>query len=539
MNFKELALRAEENLEFEKALEYFEKAEEELSVEDGTLIRYGELLFDFQKYEIARKVFEKIVSKQPKKEYLLRLAEIYEEISMLDKALEIYEKLNITDRVKNIKEQYETTNPRRTILRKFLELFSGREDVFAVQLNDGTYRPIRRSINFNDVKKHISGKTTIGIYQLKKNDEIKFAVFDVDIKKSFLENNKNTYFEEAKTVTLKISSILSQYNIKNYIEFTGNRGYHVWFFFDEALSSYKVKVFMESILKNIHLEESIGIEVFPKQPTLNGGLGNLIKVPLGLHKKTYKKAVFVDQNFEVIKNQLDFLLKIEYNSKEHIESLFDEIITDSVQSYNFQKTTYKKRKNTSIKKELVKSLEKDNLSEFHKVISNCHVLYQIIQKIKRDAYVSEIEEEILIKSSIKAINGREQLIEILKNTINFDYDRFKKIEHQVGEIPISCNNIRNIIIKYNLSLSLDKCLCKFPGYNTPYSFVKDFDEIIEEFSVEEIVKKIIEKTSEKFELEREIKSLKKILLERMGENTKMTVGIWTIRKNGNDIEIII
>ena len=298
MSFKERALKAEEEYEFEKALEYYKKAEDQLSLEDGSLIRFANLLYDFQEFDTAEKVFERIVSEDDSGDILIRLAEIYEENGKMDKALSIYEKLGETNKIKEIKDKENFKKPSSRVTNKMMNLFSGREDTFAIQFSNG-YRPVRRALGYKDISDHLLGLKTIGIYQLKKDTTIKFAAYDIDIKKTYLDSdNRYVYEENSKSVARKLKEELDSENIKSYMEFTGNRGYHIWIFFDIPVMSYKVKPVMEDILSRIELEEGIDIEIFPKQTELHGGLGNLIKIPLGVHKKTGEKCLFVDDNFD-------------------------------------------------------------------------------------------------------------------------------------------------------------------------------------------------------------------------------------------------
>ena len=57
---------------------------------------------------------------------------------------------------------------------------------------------------------------------------------------------------------------------------------------------------------------SFHLEVFPKQDKLTGkGLGNLVKLPLGIHRQTGKRSYFVECSNRNVENQLAFLMKIE------------------------------------------------------------------------------------------------------------------------------------------------------------------------------------------------------------------------------------
>lgn len=98
-------MKAEDEFDFAKALSYYEKAINELSVEDGSLQRYADLLFEFQEYEKAKEVFEKLVQIIGEKKYLEKLAQIYEELQLKDQAIHIYEKLGQIDKITQLKNQ--------------------------------------------------------------------------------------------------------------------------------------------------------------------------------------------------------------------------------------------------------------------------------------------------------------------------------------------------------------------------------------------------------------------------------------------------
>ncbi|NUU95083.1 hypothetical protein XO10_02065 [Marinitoga sp. 1135] len=546
MNFKELAFKAEEDFDFEKAIEYYKKAFNELTINDDSLIRYANLLFDFQKFEEAEPIFEKIVSEINDSEYMNKLAIIYEENNKFEKALKIYKELGIESKVKELSDKIELKAPSQNAIKRFMTLFSGREDVFSIQY-EGGYRPIRRPLNFHDIKNHFSGKKTLGIYLLKKNDTVKFAAYDIDIKKHYLNReDKFVYEENSKKVAKRLSRELNLENITHYFEFTGNRGYHIWIFFDIPVSAYKIKYIMEKILDRIELEEGIDVEIFPKQTSLNGGLGNLIKVPLGVHKKTGKKCLFVDNDFNVIENQIEFLNSIKENNATEIDKLFREIFNEN--DYDDFNVTYKKRTTSSknsaskkIKSSIRKTLPKSNKNIFTQMIEGCHILKQINEKIEKEAYITEEEEMIFIKSLANLENSKKFIEMKLSQTINFSKKRIDMIIKQSLGVPITCEEIRKIILNKDISLSLENCTCKFQGnYNSPYAIVENIEEMfLDKIDINDIAKKIVEKNAEKFEIEKEIKNLKRMIAKKMGDSKELRTEIGTIKRFGDDIEIIL
>ncbi|HOA18237.1 MAG TPA: tetratricopeptide repeat protein, partial [Fervidobacterium sp.] len=163
---KEEAMKLEEELEFDKAIEKYKIAESILLPEDGSLERYGNLLYEFGELDEAKRIFEKLTKHTNDTETLLKLAQIYEELEEIDKALPIYTKLNKEKKIAELTDKAKLHKPNENIIKKFLELFSGREDVFAVQF-EGGYRPVRRPMTSDDVSDHLAGKSTLGVYVLK------------------------------------------------------------------------------------------------------------------------------------------------------------------------------------------------------------------------------------------------------------------------------------------------------------------------------------------------------------------------------------
>ena len=75
-------------------------------------------------------------------------------------------------------------------LTRFLELFDGREEVFAEQSKEEYFvvRP-ERQLSKEDVRRHLSGSRTYGIYILKRDNTTKILCFDIDLPKEQIEQD--------------------------------------------------------------------------------------------------------------------------------------------------------------------------------------------------------------------------------------------------------------------------------------------------------------------------------------------------------------
>jgi hypothetical protein len=219
-------------------------------------------------------------------------------------------------------------------IEKFRELFCFRDDVYASQYyrsgdaNRGEsygYYPVctygkpwecgRKSgngcgiscqnfhpqpIDDGIIKQHLDGQATIGAYLVKENI-VKNLIFDFDLK-------TNECLDSLHEGINRLVGALKTLGIPSYVEFSGNRGYHVWIFFTTAVNAEDARRLADIALREAQIF-SKDIEIFPKQ-TQTESFGNLIKLPLGIHKKTDSRCYFLDKDYMPIDNQLGLLHQI-------------------------------------------------------------------------------------------------------------------------------------------------------------------------------------------------------------------------------------
>lgn len=152
--------------------------------------------------------------------------------------------------------------------------------------NTVSYEPLEGIPSTEELTQHLRGQVCWGSYTLLPNSTVRWICWDVD----------STDLTRARNIALAISEKLE--GIPHCIEFSGNKGYHIWIFLKEPVSAEAAKGF------GVRLRESVEapstgdphVEVFPKQERLtpSNPMGNLVKLPLGLHPKTHNRSVFVD-----------------------------------------------------------------------------------------------------------------------------------------------------------------------------------------------------------------------------------------------------
>lgn len=228
---------------------------------------------------------------------------------------------------------FETLRNRQQALNRYLELFSGREDCFARQwvdrqANKQGYVPVRRSLEPGDLEDHLKGLKTYGIYLLKSNGTVQTAVIDVDLRKDFrgrklTADETNLIKRELNYIALRLNELATASGLLPLLEFSGGKGYHFWFFLDAPTTPENVRAALEIVKRRVAGDLSaFTIEIFPKQDHFKGkGFGNLVKLPLGVHRLTGKRSYFQLCHNRSADAQLDFLAKAPITSVEKIDAL--------------------------------------------------------------------------------------------------------------------------------------------------------------------------------------------------------------------------
>lgn len=173
--------------------------------------------------------------------------------------------------------------------KQILELFFHRKDVFALQQKNGAYFPEKRIITEEDIEKHLFGEITLGAYCLNTDNTVKWACIDIDGTP-----------EEVKTLRQEAETIYSLFpEFPRILEFSGNKGFHIWIFFNPIVQAAYAQFLVRARLNRVGLNHH---EVFPKQTELNESrlYGNLVKIPLALHKKSGKRSEIIKMEGVII-----------------------------------------------------------------------------------------------------------------------------------------------------------------------------------------------------------------------------------------------
>ena len=196
-----------------------------------------------------------------------------------------------------------------------LRLFAARKDVYARQWidEDGKtgYVPVRESLTEDAIQSHLRGDTTIGVYPIFDRDKAQFLALDIDIKKEALNTaqQNNTLMDALREQVCKdirrVCAGFASLNLPVHIEDSGNKGAHIWLFFENPIPACDLRAYGRAFAKRFGpASEDLQWEWFPKQDAVGEDeLGNLIKLPLGIHRKTGRRALFIDTEGHALADQ--------------------------------------------------------------------------------------------------------------------------------------------------------------------------------------------------------------------------------------------
>lgn len=234
----------------------------------------------------------------------------------------------------------------------FRSLFKGREDVFARRWYSKTsgkagYQPVCQNewtpmcdkrtfkcadcpnrhfspLTDNDIYRHLEGKDAdgrdvIGLYVLNEDNTCHLLCTDFDDK-----NCEHGY----KNDVLAFIDVCRSWNIPCSVERSrSGNGAHVWIFFDNPVLAVKARrlgnaILTEAMSRNEKISFKSYDRFFPNQDTMpEGGLGNLVALPLQGNARKHGNSVFVDENFEPDPDQWEFLLNVGKLSEQLLEDI--------------------------------------------------------------------------------------------------------------------------------------------------------------------------------------------------------------------------
>lgn len=356
-------------------------------------------------------------------------------------------------------------------LALFLERFGGREGVYArqwVNRHGRTgYAPVEKPLTLTTLRRHLLGDLTLGVYQLRHDNDVRWAVLDIDVSASARQDARTprqhaALIEDTHETACALMAVAHQYGLTPLLEDSGGKGRHLWFFFEHAVSAGDAKRLLRWLVsRSDAYSRHVDIEVFPKQSFTRKGPGNLVKLPLGIHRGTQRRCHFLNVHGEVQTRPFELLSGVSPIDEETMRELvalspgewgdatFEvEGGADSAQSSGGGLSMMNTKGPYALETdEEVKCLR-----------THCPMINDIMERVSRDRVITDIERRVITYTVGHVDEGANAVNAILGMANNVSREYLIKTRHK-GQ-PMGCKRIRRELSHIAKHVG---CNCRFVG----------------------------------------------------------------------------
>ena len=312
------------------------------------------------------------------------------------------------------------------------------------------YTQHKRKITVDDLIDHVEHRRTLGVVTDPTTGLTNFMAFDVDTK------------DKAYDDTLELLELLvNYYGIdKDYItvSFSGNKGYHVELFFDEAIQWQALEPFYEEVLLKLDKTKK-EVEL---RPTANG-----LKLLLGTHRKTDNLSLIsiFNDNFTALK-LLNQVQSVNYlmNIKRIDLNDFKEFVLDEVDTFTIEQSKASQTIEITNDMNFSGRIAGDQVEELETVLEENRLIYPDSRNriswllpvyLKQMGYSYEESEKVTLNVLTNTYENYEGFIskdtsydKVVKEVVRLNKQAFDKnyvIKDALNDVAICKSEIKQIL----------------------------------------------------------------------------------------------
>ncbi len=353
-------------------------------------------------------------------------------------------------------------------VRLFMRLFRGREDAFARQWSDKNrdkqgYVPVRHGMMPSDINDHLHGRKTYGIYLLNSEDQVHTGVIDVDLIKplrqadKYKENSANIR-RESIYLHQRIQEISKEHNLTSIAEVSGGKGYHFWFPMAEPVEAAIMRKALQQLTAGLTEDVScFTLEIFPKQDKVSGkGFGNLVKLPMGIHRGSGKPSWFVHAADRERTSQFEYLGSLNPTNPDALKKL-------AGTHTNAKVIVHPRHAKWA-----------GEYPELATLSTRCSMLGQIVASTRTGKTLSVREEKILLGTLAHLPRGRHLLHHLCSELPEYNRPLLDYRISKVRGTVLGCKRIHSLLEQHSSDLP-----CSFViqgnGYAHPLRHIENFE----------------------------------------------------------------
>lgn len=364
---------------------------------------------------------------------------------------------------------------------RFLTLFSGREDVHARQWarpgETGGYSPVKEPLTPAVARNHLLGNVTVGVYPIRLDGTATFFALDLDIDRSALERAHGdhalarTLRSSVKEQGIRLLGALRDMGFDPLFEDSGFKGRHLWVFLDTPEPAEVLHAFGRRVLawQSPQIPPGLHLEFFPKQPARGGkGLGNLIKLPLGVHRRSGRRSLLLDDHGEPYPRPFERLRNVRRASRDTLYAAIDRLKDVSLEGTPSAEPRDEKRPIEAkegppppVRPPAWTEADFEADPRVRHLLSHCPVLAELKRSVDQHRRLTHEEQLVLINTLGHLESGPLAVNYLLSRCVDVGPEKFMK--DRLKGNPISCPSIRRKIPHVTRRLA---CNC-------PFEFARD------------------------------------------------------------------
>lgn len=410
-------------------------------------------------------------------------------------------KESLDTQLENVREELELSHCQIThdenFLERYLQLFSGREGVHARQCRfkgrKFGYIPVYQGLDRDLLKSHLAGDQTLGLYLVKQDNSARLMVIDLDVAKSYLHaylhnvNEQKRIRQKLLEVTTSLLAIAEGAGLELLIESSGYKGIHLWVFSDFSVPARHWRLLGKWLVEQLSgMPAEIQAEVFPKQEIVaEKGLGNLVKLPLGIHQASGQRSLFLDrQTFRPWPMQREALEGVQAVTRSEFEEILGRITLTGVRRMvppeqaqpetqtsvrSSGRNAFDLMPDPDMALHVKMRLPERFTVEIEQVLAGCRPLCEILNRAVHTGQIETEWRHVFIY--IFATMGEESKVfihQVLNQLSDYDPDLVNAEIRAVPPTTMSCGKVRKYLPAFAAKFG---CRCQFrlpPGcYASP------------------------------------------------------------------------
>lgn len=349
--------------------------------------------------------------------------------------------------------------------RRMRVLFAGRENVHARQWIDEEgrvgYSPVHEPLADHLLALHLQGTATLGVYPVRADQTVLFGVLDIDVRKSALATGEagqsmTAHLREmVQADARRLARQFEQLHLPIYAEESGYKGVHLWLFLAEPVPAAEVKRFLEAVVQRVGPPSpELQWEIFPKQAQVaEDQLGNLIKLPLGIHLKTGRRCLFTDLEGQEYSDQEGFLDRIQQVERQNFEQAGSRLVAPPGEGGAAGSA----------------QALREAFPEYEGLFKGCPVLVALMEKAVVTHHLTH-DERLVLKCVLAHLgdSGHRLIHTIVGHCLDYSESITQQQIERTPPYPISCPKIRQRLPEVTSTVN---CACVFElpegGYPSP------------------------------------------------------------------------